>query len=401
MNVIEVEAAIKTYRIGVGRGRVRELLPHPFDQGIARMFPEWWSRDTFNAVDGVTIDVPQGSTLGIVGHNGAGKTTLLKLIAGVIEPTSGSVRVKARMGALIDLFVGFHQELTGRENLYLLGAVYGFGRREMDRRVDGILDFAGITELADTPLKRYSAGMGARLAFSTITALDLEIMLVDEVLAVGDAAFQRKCVEWLQDFVRGNGSLLFVSHNLQLVRHMTESVIWLDHGKVVEQGPTGDILGRYVKSMEGRESDRPATTRAVGRDLRRRGQRRWGVGGARLNEVHIDADGDGRCSISITFDAEDLREGIFAVGFTDAGGTRLGGTSSDTVQMPVGPGQIGLDMALPFRAGIYFPTVAILSTDGRIRDQWRLDRAVVIEEKPHALDAAAEFGPVELKARWS
>ena len=399
-NSIEVREAVKTYRIGVGRGRVREMIPHPFDNALAKLLPRWWSRDTFNALDGVSLTVEQGSTYGIVGHNGAGKTTLLKLIAGVIAPTSGQVRTSGRLGALLDLFVGFHPELTGRENLYLLGAVYGLSRREMDKRAEGILAFAGIDDLADTPLKRYSSGMGARLAFSTITALEMDIMLIDEVLAVGDAAFQKKCVEWLSGFIDQGGSLLFVSHNLSLVRHMTSTAIWLDHGKVVDEGPTTDILPRYVTSLEGRESDRPAVPgRSLRREVRRSGSQRWGLGGARLNEVHIEDDGNGQCSISITYDSTDLKEAMFAVAFSEAGGRQLGSVNSGVRQLQASDGLLNLEVSLPFFAGIYFPTVAILSVDGRIRDQWRLERAIVIQDRDDI--TTGEFGPVELGGTWS
>lgn len=171
MDLIVARGLTKTYRVGVGRARVREMVPPPFDRALGRLFPRWWARETFNALEDVTLSVQDGSSVGIVGHNGAGKTTLLRVIAGVTAPTHGSMAVSTRIAALIDALVGFHPDLTGRENVYLLGAMHGFGRRTMASRIDQILEFAEIEEMVDTPIKRFSAGMVSRLGFATITAL--------------------------------------------------------------------------------------------------------------------------------------------------------------------------------------------------------------------------------------
>ncbi|MGQ0669867.1 MAG: ABC transporter ATP-binding protein, partial [Actinomycetota bacterium] len=260
MDAIRVEGIRKTYRVGVGRARVREMTPPPFDRALARLFPRWWTRNTFNALDDVTLSVPAGSSVGIVGHNGAGKTTLLKVVAGVTYPNAGKLAVSGRIAALIDALVGFHPDLTGRENTYLLGAMHGFGRRAMASRVERILQFAEIDEMADTQLKRYSAGMAARLGFAIITALDVEILMVDEVLAVGDAAFQRKCIRWLDEYRAGGGTLVFVSHNLSLVRNMTDRVVGLDPGPVMDDGGASDVLGRDAHAMEHRGTGAPVPT---------------------------------------------------------------------------------------------------------------------------------------------
>lgn len=400
---IDIRGVTKTYRVGVGRARIREMLPPPLDRMVRGLFPRWWSRNTFDALKDVSLNVPAGSTLGIVGPNGAGKTTLLKVIAGVTSPTAGEVQVGGRLAALIDLLVGFHPELTGRENVYLLGSMHGHGRREMRARVDGILEFAEIQELADTPLKRYSAGMGARLGFATITALDVDILLVDEVLAVGDAAFQRKCIGWLDEYQQEGGTLIFVSHNLGLVRNMTERAVWLDHGKVVADGLTRDVLARYARAMEERRDERMAFRRRDARKLMAaRGLHRWGAGGARVRGVRVsEPTADAGVDLVISYEAEELDSAVFCVGFTDDEGHELGAAASPPIPLNGGRGEVRCTISpLPLRAGIYFPVVAILSGDGRIRDRWRLDRAIVVDRRA-AGDLAEPFGPVAVPASWN
>lgn len=403
MDGIVTQGITKTYRVGVGRARVREMIPWPADAALRRLLPRWWMRNTFNALEDVSVSVPPGSALGIVGHNGAGKTTLLKVISGITSPSAGTVTVSGRLGALIDLMAGSHPELTGRENVYLLGAIRGFGRREMAPRVQPILEFAEIEDFADTPLKRYSAGMAARLGFATITALGVDILLVDEVLAVGDASFQRKCIRWLDEYRERGGTLVFVSHNLGLIRNMTERVVWLDHGRVVSEGSTGEILAEYAKAMEHRDHGQ-ATYRKRGfrRLLRREGLHRWGVGGARVEEVHVgelSADG-GSLEVLITYEASDLDQAVLCVGFEDESGRQIGAAASPPLPLDTGRGSVTCSIPrMPLRDGIYFPVVGILSPDGQIRDRWRLDGAVVVDRDGVSL--VDTFGPVEIEADWS
>lgn len=400
MHIIELRDVTKTYRIGVGRARVREMVPHPADRVLERLFPTWWWRDTFNALEDVTISIARGSSVGIVGHNGAGKTTLLKTIASVTEPTSGTVEVRGRIAALIDALVGFHPDLTGRENVYLLASMHGLSRKAISPRVDQILEFAQISDMADTPVKRYSAGMSARLGFAVITALEPDVLLIDEVLAVGDIAFQRKCIRWLDDYRSDGGNLLFVSHNLGLVRSMTERVIWLDHGKVVDDGPTDAILNKYARAMEQREA--PQLTRRR-RDVRKAlastADTRWGAGGVRVDDVHVEEKPGGGVTIDITFDSDVVDDAVFCVGFVDDGGREIGVAASPPVPLHQVNGSMRCVIdPLPFQPGIYFPVVAIVSEEGLVRDRWRLDRAVVVDGAGTAL---AEFGPVAIDADWA
>jgi ABC-type polysaccharide/polyol phosphate transport system ATPase subunit len=403
MDVILTQDVTKTYRIGVGRARVREMVPPPFDRPIRRLFPRWWAKDTFNALDGVSLSVPAGSSVGVVGHNGAGKTTLLRVLAGVTEPTSGSVMVSARMAALIDALVGFHPDLTGRENISLLGGMHGFGRRSMTQRLDRILAFAEVEGMADTPIKRFSAGMTARLGIATIAALDVEVLLVDEVLAVGDAAFQRKCINWLDDYRRRGGTLLFVSHNLSLVRNMTERAVWLDHGRVSGDGPTKAVLADYAKAMEHRKSEyRPLHRKGDARKLMvAQGLQRWGAGGARVDEVHVEdpSEGHSELAVSISYQATSIDKAVFCLGFVDEDGREIGATASPPMSVNGGNGAVRCKLRLPFRSGIYFPIVAILGPDGVIRDRWKLDRAIVVESE--SSDSLSDFGPIDLPGGWT
>ncbi len=402
MDVITARDLTKTYRVGVGRARVREMLPWPFDRAVARTFPRWWLKDTFDALDDVTLTVEAGSSVGIVGHNGAGKTTLLKVISGVTEPTRGTISATGRIAALLDVLVGFHQELTGRENAYLLGAMQGFGRREMATRIDDIFDFAEIEGAADTPLKRYSAGMIARLGFGIFASIQVDTLLVDEVLAVGDSAFQRKCIRWLDDFRLSGGTLLFVSHNLGLVRTMTDRVVWLDKGTVKGDGSTASVLADYARAMEHRQIDEVHGSRKQVKKLMvGRGLQRWGAGGARVEEVHVEGPSRDGVEISIAYDASEVAKAVFCIGFVDETGQEVGATASPSLPTHGDRGEVSCQISpLPLRSGVYFPVVAILSPEGLVRDRWKLDRAIVVDRDGEDL-MSREFGPVAIPADWA
>jgi len=395
---IVLEHMTKRYRIGIGRARVREMIPPPFDRAVARAFPDWWTKDTFNALDDLTLTIPKGAALGVVGHNGAGKTTLLKVIASVTEPTTGSVRVRGRVAALIDVVVGFHPELTGVENAYMLGAMHGVSKREMDGYIERIIEFAEIPEMADTPMKRFSAGMITRIVFSTLACLEADVMLLDEVLAVGDSSFQQKCITWLGEFRKRGGTLVFVSHNIALMRSMTERVLWIDHGKAMAEGPTAQILAEYGRAMEHREDQ--AAKGQIKRLLAQRGQSRWGSGGATLEAVHLGQPAQGRSEVEvrIEYQRSDLDRALFRVGFIDEGGHEIGGSISPELDLSGDAGEVRWMIdAMPLRTGIYFPVVSILSPDGRVRDHWKLDRPLVVEREDGHADG---LGPVLLEGSW-
>ena len=204
---------------------------------------------TIAALDDVTIDVSKGAGLGIIGRNGAGKTTLLKLISRVTWPTSGKVRVAGRTVSLIELGAGFHPELTGRENVYLGGGLFGLTRKEIDRHFDAIVDFADVARLIDTPMKRYSSGLYARLGFAVAIYSRPDIVLVDEVLSVGDAAFRRRALEALRGLIAEGKTVLFISHDMWNVRRLCSDILWMENGAVRAYGASGEIAERYMNEV--------------------------------------------------------------------------------------------------------------------------------------------------------
>src|SRR5205085_8992426 len=206
------------------------------------------NREEIWALRDVAFEVERGNAVGVVGHNGAGKTTLLKILSRITAPTTGEARIKGSVGSLLEVGTGFHPELSGRDNVYLNGAILGMRRREIKAKFDEIVAFAEVERFIDTPVKRYSSGMYVRLAFAVAAHLEPDILIVDEVLAVGDASFQRKCLGKMGEVSNEGRTVLFVSHNMAAVRSLTSKAIWLDHGRVAADGPTGDVVSEYLAS---------------------------------------------------------------------------------------------------------------------------------------------------------
>ena len=202
--------------------------------------------DTIWALNDVSLNVQEGEVLGIIGRNGAGKSTLLKILSRIVEPTSGSCIIHGRVASLLEVGTGFHSELSGRENLYLNGAILGMSKREMDSKFEEIVDFSGVGKFIDTPVKRYSSGMSVRLAFSIAAHLDPEILLVDEVLAVGDAYFQKKCLGKMQEVSTQGRTVIFVSHQMNVIQSLCDRCILLKNGSVTEDGDTEEIVNKYL-----------------------------------------------------------------------------------------------------------------------------------------------------------
>ena len=197
----------------------------------------------------MSFEVGEGEIVGIVGRNGAGKSTLLKILSRITEPTEGEARTRGRVGSLLEVGTGFHPELTGRENVYLNGAILGMRKREIDRKFDEIVAFAEIDRFIDTPVKHYSTGMLMRMAFSVAAHLEPQILMVDEVLAVGDAAFQKKCLGRMGDVVREGRTVLFVSHNMTALQNLCSRAILLEKGRVAEDGPAREVVSRYLQEV--------------------------------------------------------------------------------------------------------------------------------------------------------
>jgi len=206
------------------------------------------STERFKALSNISFELHEGESLALIGHNGSGKSTLLSIIGGITTPSLGTVQRRGRLAALLELQAGFHPDLTGRENIYLSGAISGFKKNEVDRKLDQIIEFSGIEEFIDVPVKFYSSGMGVRLGFAVAAHAEADILLVDEVLAVGDADFQRKCLEHIRDFQRGGGAIVFVSHSPDLVQEFCNRAIMLEHGVVVADGFPPDVLDVYTNA---------------------------------------------------------------------------------------------------------------------------------------------------------
>jgi len=262
---IQVENLTKCYRIGV-----KEKIPDSmasllfnFLKNPLKNYQKYRSLYTFDdmspndesipsdviwALKGVSFEIPWGEVVGIIGGNGAGKSTLLKILSRITCPTNGNARIRGRVSSLLEVGTGFNHELTGRENVYLNGTVLGMKKKEVDRKFDEIVDFSGVEKFIDTPVKRYSSGMLVRLAFSVAAHLDPEILLVDEVLAVGDAAFQRKCLEKMESSSKQGQTVLLVSHNMAAIQTLCTSAIFLKHGKIVYKGSANDVVSRYLQT---------------------------------------------------------------------------------------------------------------------------------------------------------
>lgn len=244
MPIIEVDNVSKEFRLGQA-----ESLRTAMVNGLRRLAHRpVQERALFKALDSVSFSVEEGQVVGIIGHNGAGKSTLLKLLAGISKPSSGRVTVGGRIAPLIEVGAGFVPDMTGRENVYLNGSILGMSRREIDRRFDEIVAFAEMEEFIDTPVKRYSSGMKVKLAFSVATSVDAEILLVDEVLAVGDLAFQRKCfdrMEWL--IRRDNRTVLVVSHNIRQISRICQRAVMLECGRIVADSDPLSVSDRYYR----------------------------------------------------------------------------------------------------------------------------------------------------------
>src|SRR5262245_36471599 len=211
--------------------------------------------EEFWALRDVSFSVARGESLGLVGHNGAGKSTALKLMTRILEPTSGSVRMNGRVAALLELGSGFHPDLSGRENVFLNGSLLGFSRREMQARLPEIVDFAEIGDFIDLEVKHYSSGMYTRLAFAVATAVDPDILITDEVLAVGDESFQRKCMDRIYRFRQMGKTIIFVSHALATVRTLCDHAVWLDHGQARCVGAAGEVIDAYLADVNRREQE--------------------------------------------------------------------------------------------------------------------------------------------------
>jgi ABC-type polysaccharide/polyol phosphate transport system ATPase subunit len=393
MNAIEVRGVRKTYQ-RYSRRRQFATLKSALLSG--RVLRDLRPDETFDALKGVTFDVAAGKTFGIVGRNGSGKSTLLKLIAGIGRPTEGTVVVRGRVSALIELGAGFHPEISGRENVYINGMMLGLTKREIAARFDEIVSFAEIEEFIDAPVKTYSSGMYMRLGFAVAIHVDPEVLLVDEVLAVGDEAFTHKCLDKFSEFRRRGRTVLLVTHSLDLVTRFCDEALWLDAGVVQMQGDPKRVVDTYLLSVAGVEnralaaeasSSAGSATMDGPTDVTRAIEGRWGSREVEIDAVDFVGSGGetGRvftsgAPIEIRLQVRARRpvsDLVFGVGIFNADGVCCYGTNTDiegaTSGQMSGEGQVSFIIdRLDLVEGSYMVDVAAHRKDGAPYDYHRL-----------------------------
>jgi ABC-type polysaccharide/polyol phosphate transport system ATPase subunit len=354
--------------------------------------------ETFTALDGVSFEVLRGSTFGVIGENGSGKSTLLKLLAGITKPTRGSLSVDGRISALIELGAGFHPEISGRENVAINGIMLGLSRREVEERFDDIVDFAELREFIDAPVKTYSSGMYMRLGFSVAIHVDPDVLLIDEVLAVGDEAFTRKCLDKIGEFHRRGKTIVLVTHSLGLVEKMCDKALWLRHGRKADAGDPKRVVDAYLTYVAGGEeallardqastsetAERPSSAAGAAPEGYREG--RWGSRDVEITRVrlcddrgqerHVFASGE---SVTVRLDVEaraEVEDFVFGVGLFTADGASVYGTNThieDFVpRRAAGRGEVSLELGdLRLVEGTYLLDVAVHRRDGTPYDYHR------------------------------
>ena len=337
-NAIEVKSLSKNFRLYHERNR---YIKAAFLRGRRAKYEE------FIALNDVSFDVPHGATLGIIGSNGSGKTTMLKCLTGIYTPESGSIKIDGKVAALLELGAGFHPELTGSENVYLNGAILGMTKRDVELKFDKIVEFAGLEKFINTPVKNFSSGMVVRLGFSIAAHVEPKILLIDEILSVGDQDFQRKSTEKIEEFRREGRTIVVVSHSLGLVQQLCKEVIWLDKGKIRQSGLATDVISAYTGGSYAEHLERDDESRE-----------RWGTGDARINSIellssdeisvkHFDSDAAVKVRCQINAHVR-LESPILRVRITKLNGDVVWATStqrvSNSIRVLDGPATATLDI---------------------------------------------------------
>ena len=300
------------------------------------------------ALDAVSFEIREGEIVGIIGRNGSGKSTLLKILSRITEPTSGTATIRGRVGSLLEVGTGFHPELTGRENVFVNGAILGMRRTEIARKFDEIVAFSDVERFIDTPVKHYSSGMQMRLAFSVAAHLEPHILLVDEVLAVGDLAFQKKCLGKMDDVSKAGRTVLFVSHQMNQLRRLCGRIVWLDRGTVVEAGPTAEVTNRYEASVLESRSAPADPSRSPGAEFLA-----WTLGPSGSAEHTLHSFGAVTVRFQLRVDRP-VRNGHHGIVLYDRDGEIMWGTGTDNLDLDPGLYELTYDLAsLPLRPGPY------------------------------------------------
>ena len=414
MNVVEFDNVSRHFKLQLDRR-------NSFHERMVNLFKSRPSDEIFWALRDVSFDVPRGTTLGLIGHNGSGKSTTLKLVTRILEPSSGRVTVRGRVSALLELGSGFHPDLTGRENIYLNGSLLGFNRAEMQGRVDEIIDFAELGPFIDTPVKHFSSGMYMRLGFAIATAVDPDVLVTDEVLAVGDETFQRKCMNRIHDFREEGRTILFVSHSLEAVRNLCSQAIWLNHGRVEAAGGTQATIDAYLRWANEKDRERIEHERAArgdGQDeaagaLEAAGdEHRWGSGEVQITRVEF-LDGQGRprdafqtgerLTIRMHYQAHRrIEEPVFGLAIYHRNGFQINGPNTPFGGYPIpsiaGRGHVDYCIEeLPLLAGEYLVTTGVYDT-AMLHPYDHRERHFLLAVQTASI--GEHFGSVLIPSRW-
>ncbi len=342
--------------------------------------------ETFWALQDVSLEVQEGEVLGLIGRNGAGKTTLLKILSRITRPTTGWAEIHGRVGSLLEVGTGFHPELTGRENTFLSGAILGMGKAEIIRKFDEIVAFAELEKFIDTPVKHYSSGMYVRLAFAVAAHLEPEILLVDEVLAVGDINFQKKCLGKMGDVARQGRTVVLVTHQLNQIRRLCHRVVWIDAGSVRQSGPTHEVVSAYESAMARGDSNGNAQARATnskGRFVK------WEIVQPSSGEPHT-LNSLGPVTVNFTLElVEPVRRGAHGVALYNGDRQVIWGWACYDVELTPGAHQLAYTFStLPLKPGPYAWQVSMYTEQTEMVDSWDCvpDMTVATENHQHRYD---------------
>jgi len=390
---IQIDKLSKSYRLGrrerylALRDVLTNVLKAPLDLFRKNNEPE---TDELWALKDVSLEIAKGEIVGMVGRNGAGKSTLLKVLTRITKPTSGRAQVWGRVGSLLEVGTGFHPELTGRENIYMSGSILGMKKNEIQKKFDEIVAFSGIEKFLDTPAKHYSSGMYTRLGFAVAAHLEPEVLLVDEVLAVGDLEFQKKCLGKMKEVSQGGRTVVLVSHQMNQIRRLCDKVLWMDYGQVRRIGPTAEVVGAYEAALlsggndEGRrEGMRNAKARFLS----------WEIVEPRTELRHL-LTSLGPFTVKFTVEVnEPIRLGVHGIEVNDADGQRMWGNAVFNLSLQPGVHDLVHRVgALPLKPGPYYWRVTLFNEHERL-DCWDCMPQLMIGTQPlsHPRDEWAGF----------
>ena len=402
---IVVEEVSKSYRLWGTRSQFATLKSALLKRDL-KLAPE----ASVTAIRNLSFQVHRGEAFGIIGRNGSGKSTLLKLVSGILKPTTGKVIVTGRVAALIELGAGFHPEITGRENIYINGIMLGLTRREIDQRFDKIVEFSGIAAFLDQPVKTYSSGMYVRLGFAVAVHVDPDVLLIDEVLAVGDEEFSARCIAKIQEMKFRGVTLLFVTHQLDQVRNLCDRALWIDHGQLEAVGDPMRVVDAYLQEVAGvAPAPQPEPATPVVEEKRADEEERWGSGEILLRRVVL-TDDHGRelvalgagTPVTIDIDVEvrtPQEDFVFGVGIYHADGTCVYGTNTEieghVPQKIEGAARVRFVMpSLDLVAGTYRVDAAVHTRNGRAFDYRRNVIRIVVGSRVH------DIGVYRPKHEW-